>query len=261
MMKKLISMLVVVLVYAFTLFSTSVNAESERIISGKTVYCSPSPTVTEAYTVYIPQEGDMIVNLKTDGGVIIVIKDENEKIHTPYEKQKISGYMSDSGKYGVREWGFDDGEANFTYHLKSGVYKISLSSEYPHTEPSSVIMTVTTPPAEISVTLNGKNVNFDQPPIIENGRTLVPVRAIFEALGASVEWQQETQTVIAKRDEKSVSLTISSNVMKVGNKEVLLDVPAQIISNRTLVPARAVAEAFNCKVDWDNDTKTVLITN
>lgn len=258
-MKKLISM--VILVCCMMLFAIPINAESERIESGKTIYGSPSPKVTETYTVYIPKEGDMFVNLKTDGGVIIVVTDENSKIHAPYEKEEISGYMHDSGKYGVREWGFDDGEANFTYHLKSGIYTISLSSEYPHTEPSSAIMTVVTPNAEITVKLNGKKIDFDQPPIIVNGRTLVPVRAIFEALGATVEWDNTTETVIAKRKNTTISLTIGNNVMQKNNKDITLDIAPQLLNSRTLVPARAIAEAFGCNVDWDNDTQTVLITN
>ena len=56
-------------------------------------------------------------------------------------------------------------------------------------------------------------------------------------------------------------MKIDSNVMKIGNEEILLDVPAQIINGRTLVPARAVAEAFECKVDWDGSTSTVFIND
>lgn len=112
---------------------------------------------------------------------------------------------------------------------------------------------------EILVTVNDKNVLFDQPPIIVEERTLVPVRAIFEALGATVEWTQETQTVTTKKDGKTVEIQIGNNIMKIDNEEIALDVPAQIVNERTLVPARAVAEAFDCIVDWDGDTSTVII--
>ena len=61
---------------------------------------------------------------------------------------------------------------------------------------------------DITVTVDGKNVEFDQPPVIENDRTLVPMRAIFEALGAQVEWDEESRTVTSVRDSHSVSLTI-----------------------------------------------------
>ncbi len=115
--------------------------------------------------------------------------------------------------------------------------------------------------ALITVKVNGQLVNFDQPPIIIDGRTLVPLRAIFEALGATVEWNGDTQTVTSKKGSTSVSLSIDSNAMYKNGKAVTLDVPAQLINDRTLVPARAVAEAFGCDVDWDSDTKTVTITN
>lgn len=114
--------------------------------------------------------------------------------------------------------------------------------------------------ALITVKVNGQLVNFDQPPTIIDGRTLVPVRAIFEALGASVEWNGETQTVTSKRGNTTVTLAIDSNKMQKNGNAVTLDVPAQMINDRTLVPARAVAEAFGCDVDWNGDTQMVTIT-
>lgn len=115
--------------------------------------------------------------------------------------------------------------------------------------------------ALITVKLNGQLISFDQPPTIIDGRTLVPLRAIFEALGATVEWNGETQTVTSQKGSTSVSLSIDSKTMYKNGKAVTLDVPSQLINDRTLVPARAVAEAFGCDVDWDSDTKTVTITN
>lgn len=111
----------------------------------------------------------------------------------------------------------------------------------------------------ITVTLYGDVVKFDQPPIIKDERTLVPLRAIFEALGATVDWDGETQSVTSVKDDKTVKLTIGSNILYVNDTAVELDVPAQLINERTLVPVRAVAESFDCKVDWDGDTQTVII--
>lgn len=112
----------------------------------------------------------------------------------------------------------------------------------------------------VKVVLNGERIRFDQEPVIENGRTLVPLRKIFEALGATVEWNQETQTVTSVLGNTTVVLTIGHNIMYVNTKPVELDVPGKIINDRTLAPVRAVAEGFNCKVEWDNNTRTVLIT-
>jgi hypothetical protein len=113
---------------------------------------------------------------------------------------------------------------------------------------------------EIIVIVNGEAIVFDQPPIIENGRTLVPLRAIFEALGARVEWDAKLQIVYADRSDVSVTLPIGSTTMYRGFEEVTLDVPAKIVGGRTLVPARAVAESFGADVTWDQSTRTVTIT-
>ena len=114
----------------------------------------------------------------------------------------------------------------------------------------------------ITITIDGKaiaNEKFDQPPIIENGRTLVPLRVIFEALGAEVTWEDETQTVGATKGDTVISLQIGSAEMKINDTVKTLDVPAKLVNSRTLVPVRAVAEAFGCKVGWDGVTNTVII--
>lgn len=116
------------------------------------------------------------------------------------------------------------------------------------------------PPQEISVIVNGNKIMFDQPPVLLNDRTLVPLRAIFEALGATVDWNDETQTVTAFKEDTVISLTIESNILTENNNKVMMDVPAILMNGRTLVPARAVAEAFKCNVDWDETTQTVIIT-
>ena len=114
--------------------------------------------------------------------------------------------------------------------------------------------------SDIQVTLNGTRVEFDQPPIIQNGRTLVPLRAIFEAMGATIDWNGNTQTVTAVRQGVTVIMTIGNNVFTVNGEQKTLDVAPQIIGGRTLVPARAVAEGFGASVDWNANTQTVIIT-
>jgi alpha-tubulin suppressor-like RCC1 family protein len=117
------------------------------------------------------------------------------------------------------------------------------------------------PPTDlIRVTLNGNLLFLDQPPIIENGRTLVPLRAIFEALGAMVFWDQSTQTVTAYASD-TIKLTIGSDAMFKNNEQIKLDVPAKIIGGKTMVPVRAVAEALGAEVEWDGKTQTVIITD
>jgi N-acetylmuramoyl-L-alanine amidase len=111
------------------------------------------------------------------------------------------------------------------------------------------------------VYLNGKKLNFDVEPIIENGRTMVPLRAIFEALGAQVDWDNDTRTVTAIKDDTTVVLPIGSTKPTVNGKEWPLDVPAKISQNRTLAPVRFVGEAFGSSVGWDAVARTVSISS
>ena len=97
------------------------------------------------------------------------------------------------------------------------------------------------------------------PPQIINGRVMVPMRKIFESLGAIIEWDSYTQTVTAESQVAVVSMQINNAAVWANNKSFLLDVPPQIVSNRTMVPVRAVAECLQCEVKWDENTKTVYI--
>ncbi|MDD4402701.1 MAG: stalk domain-containing protein, partial [Desulfitobacteriaceae bacterium] len=114
--------------------------------------------------------------------------------------------------------------------------------------------------AEVKVYLDGNMLEFDQPPIIEDGRTLAPLRAIFEALGADVGWDGETSTVTAQKDQVEIELQIGSKAAYINNQPVELDVPGRIVNDRTLVPLRFVSEALGARVDWDGSARTVRIT-
>ena len=116
---------------------------------------------------------------------------------------------------------------------------------------------------EPSVYLNGEKMNFDVNPFIENDRTLVPMRAIFEAVGADVQWDDETKTVVAAREKNGettfIALQINSNAF-VNSKQTELDVPAKIVNDRTFVPLRFVIESLGEKVEWDHENYAVRIT-
>ena len=113
---------------------------------------------------------------------------------------------------------------------------------------------------EISVTIDGVKQNYDVMPVIINGRTLVPMRAIFEALGAEVVWDETSRTVTGKKDKTEVSLTIDSDKALLNGTQITLDAPSTIVNGRTLVPVRFISEALGRKVNWDQTTKTVLIS-
>ena len=110
-----------------------------------------------------------------------------------------------------------------------------------------------------NITYDGKKINSDVAPYIKNDRTLAPIRAILEALGMEVEWDGETKTAIAVKGDISIKITIDSNIAIVNGKEQTLDVPAEVTQNRTFVPVRFFAEALNLIVDWNGNSKTVII--
>lgn len=131
-------------------------------------------------------------------------------------------------------------------------------------EDYSDIETLKIKPDIITVILDGETLQFpSQDPVIINDSTLVPMRTIFEALNAEVDWIDEggIQKVVATTDEKTIELTINSKDLYVnGEKQAEpLNEPAQLINDKTMVPLRAVSESLDCKVDWDGSTKTVTI--
>lgn len=139
--------------------------------------------------------------------------------------------------------------------------------------PSATVPATTTPPSVTPATpavtstagaprvlLNGQQLSFDVPPTIESGRTLVPLRAIFEAMGATVNWDAASITVTATKGSTTVILPVGSRVATVNGKSIALDVPAKIVNNRTLVPLRFVSESFGAQVDWNNTERLVSIT-
>jgi len=112
---------------------------------------------------------------------------------------------------------------------------------------------------EAKILIDGLLLKTDVAPVIENGRVLVPFRAIGEALNVNVNWDNLAKTVHASQEGITVSLKIGSKTAYLNQNPVLLDVPPQIIEGRTLIPLRFFSEAFNCKVGWDNNLKEVKI--
>lgn len=111
----------------------------------------------------------------------------------------------------------------------------------------------------INVILNREQIVFEQQPVIINGNTMVPMRVIFEKLGANVEWEQTTQTITAKKGQTTISISIGKYEMRVNGKSIRLDVAPQLIGDSTFVPVRAVAESFGATVEWNNENRTVTI--
>ncbi len=118
---------------------------------------------------------------------------------------------------------------------------------------------------DIKVVINNKELYTEIKPLIVDGRTLVPVRAIGEAMGCEVIWVDATKTVNMKNDSTIIAMQIDNkNITKVKRttmeqKLLQTDVPPMIINNSTYIPVRAFAEALDAVVGWDQNTKTVMI--
>lgn len=114
--------------------------------------------------------------------------------------------------------------------------------------------------SEIQVIVRGEPLTLSLEPVIESGRTLVPMRDIFESLDAYIEWDGSTKTVTALKGDTTVKLKIGDKTAYLNNKSMQLDVPAKIINDKTFVPLRFIGESLGADVDWNNNTRTVTIT-
>ncbi|PKM68315.1 MAG: hypothetical protein CVU95_03700 [Firmicutes bacterium HGW-Firmicutes-2] len=110
-----------------------------------------------------------------------------------------------------------------------------------------------------NVFFKNRDVKFDTPPVIKEGRTLIPVRAITEAMGATVTWNSEEKLVTIVKDDKTIVFDLLNNITYVNDVEVAIDVPAGVMNNRTMVPLRFIAENLGLKVVWDEDTQTIEV--
>jgi len=119
---------------------------------------------------------------------------------------------------------------------------------------------------EVIVKVNGDTLDiydYDQyiatPGIIVNGRTLMPLRKMFNVFNVEPEWNGSDRSITAQYGNTNIWLKIDEKVAKVEGEEVLLDVPAQIVNNRTYVPLRFITETFGVEPEWDGETRTVSL--
>lgn len=125
----------------------------------------------------------------------------------------------------------------------------------------AMMMSYAASAAPIQAELNGRDLYFDQPPVMQDGRVLVPLRGIFENLGADVLYDPSTRRIKATGDSSVVELTLGERQALVNGKMTYLDVPAGTIGGRTMVPLRFVSEAMGADVRWQSADQTVVITS
>ena len=229
-----------------------------------------------AYLTSASDTPDFVFSPANDGGTLIADKDGIVNLYT---LAYIAGQPDISVNYRIDgQWSHSSNQIPYTYKfninkISDGIHTLSIDSygmnkEYTlykrgqyisfGKEPDTSLPNPNAQP-DISVLLNGNSLSFEQPPVIIGGRTLVPLRAIFEAMNATVDWNQNTQTVTSTRGNITIKLTIGENTLYKNGQPVTLDVPAQLISDYTMIPVRAVAEAFGADVKWDGDSRIVTI--
>ena len=218
-MKRIIAIL---MVFALTFSITALAAEEEFSNSANIDY-----GYDESYDE-TEKPGDVTTGRSDD-------------VNTSYDEDYDEGAITDitSSKY-------DDKEQSYNEAFDERVTETEVAP--PPSQPTG-----------IKVILNGKQLEFDVEPMLINSRTMVPMRVIFEALGAKVDWDDTTQTAIGETKKTTVKITIGKDYLLKNDNIVVLDSPAVIISGRTLVPVRAIAESLDCKVEWYGETQVVEI--
>lgn len=121
------------------------------------------------------------------------------------------------------------------------------------------LLLLTSAAGALDLYVDTTKVETDTPPTIVDGRTLVPVRAIFEAIGATVTWDAAANTATGVRGDVIVSIQIDNTTAYVNGEPRTLDVLAQLINGRTMVPARFISESMGCDVTWDGNTGTAAV--
>lgn len=135
------------------------------------------------------------------------------------------------------------------------------NAEADSNERTTVIMNIGSP----RMTVNGEEREIDPgygtAPLIRNERTMVPIRAVVESMGGSVEWDNESQTISIYRNDNTVELTINSEKAYVNGEEYILDAVPVIINSRTFLPVRFVSEGLEFDVGWNEGQITITAQN
>lgn len=114
--------------------------------------------------------------------------------------------------------------------------------------------------AEVKIKIDGADLApADMPPVIIDGRTMLPMRLIAQELGCEVLWSEETKQAFIINDDYTIAFTLGSKKVIKNGEEITLDVPAMIINDRTMLPVRALAKALDLNITWDDPTRTVYI--
>lgn len=112
----------------------------------------------------------------------------------------------------------------------------------------------------ITVNYEGSMISFDTPPFLEDGITMIPMRAIAEKIGAEVIWSPSSKIVTIKRNGDVLEIPAGGTIATKNDENIPLDMPAKIVDGRVFVPLRFVGEQLGLNVVWDKDTKVIALT-
>lgn len=159
-------------------------------------------------------------------------------------------YLTMDGVYGVE---MPDDIGRYCFEM-NGNYYFEKDEEHYYCIPVSELKD------KIKVVYDNKILAFATPPTTESDRTLVPMRFLFEQMGANVDWNNETQTATVEKQNEVVAFSINNTVATVNSIAKTMDVPARLINDKTMIPLRFLSEELGYNVEWDENTKTVTIT-
>ena len=151
----------------------------------------------------------------------------------------------------------------FAEENDSNDYSSNLSAMIQKYDADNYFSTMSVTIGEPNLTIDGETFPIDESgsvAYVENGRTMMPVRGIAEAIGAEVSYDNDTQTVTVENEDTMIAMTIGENEMEVNGQSVMLLNAPEIKDERTMLPVRDVAEALDCEVEWQQETQTATFT-
>ncbi|MBR1442384.1 MAG: hypothetical protein IJ583_02500 [Firmicutes bacterium] len=125
---------------------------------------------------------------------------------------------------------------------------------------NKAVMRINDPIMEVNGEKNEIDPGIGTTPIISDGHTLVPIRAMIESFGGNVEWNAQTRTATLTHGKNNIKLVIGSKNAYINGEEMTLDTVPVVVKGRTMLPLRFVSEGFGFDVEWDNNTKTITVT-
>lgn len=189
------------------------------------------------------------------------LEEEKKALEAEYEACLEAG---DSEGALLKAEALADAKARFIQakaELKSVIRKGYTSEELSAIETAGEALEASDPTIQVlpveNIMVKGKHLGFDTPPVIKAGRTLIPVKALVQAFGAQVEWDPVLQKVTITKDKMIMVLTLGETEVLVNDDSVQLDVPAQAMNGRTVVPLRFIAETMNFVVTYEDGDITV----